>query len=267
MVPVILSTAGILLLPWMATGCGGGGSGGGVDAPTRSSLLGGLTTVQKLETPLGLTGARGSGADVFVSYNLRDREYNPVDIQVEYGYDVDGDGVITGSEGEPSETDEYFLATDTPNAGDGLLGLSTATGKGADHLFVWQSVQDLTGARFVTQDFTWTSTGRAVIGSDGEPVFGNTPGLRMRMRANDNAGSDSRWGPWKVTKAFDLNNNNQPEVVIDATGLFGVTPNATGTAADETVVLNFHLIDLDQDDISVAVDYAAVPPGTDLGDP
>ncbi|MCK6482377.1 MAG: hypothetical protein L6R43_20190, partial [Planctomycetes bacterium] len=60
---VVVGAGGAALL----SGCGGGGSGGGVDRPAPGFQLGSLPTVQKLETPLGLTGSRGAGADVFVS--------------------------------------------------------------------------------------------------------------------------------------------------------------------------------------------------------
>ena len=82
----LAGVGGVALL----AGCGGGGSGGGVDRPAPGFQLGRLPTVQKLETPLGLTGSRGAGANVFVSFNLRDREYNPASVQLEYGWDVNG---------------------------------------------------------------------------------------------------------------------------------------------------------------------------------
>ena len=101
-------------------GCGGGGSGGGVDRPSDAILVGGIPVVQKLNTPLGLTGSRGAGSLVYVSFNLRDKEFNPTDIQLEYGYDISGpggvkDGVITGSLNDPSADDEYFPCTPAPN--------------------------------------------------------------------------------------------------------------------------------------------------------
>ena len=264
--PVLaLGGAGLLV------GCGGGGSGGGVPRPAPGFQLGTVPTVQKLETPLGLAGSRGSGEDVFVAFNLKDREYNPASIQLEYGYDVNGDGQITGSDGNPTATDEYFECTASANPGDGLAALDTATGRGADHLFIWASGQDLPGARFVTQDYDYTEQGRLKIGSDGQPLFGNTPGIRLRMRANDDEGAQNRWGEWKTTNPFDLNNNSQPALAIEPVGLNGVTPNPTGTAADEDVVLNFRIIDADAnagtDLCAVAVDYAPVAPGADLSDP
>ncbi len=255
----------------LLAGCGGGGSGGGVPRPAPGFQLGTPPTVLKLETPLGLAGSRGSGADVYVAFNLKDREYNAASIQLEYGWDVDLDADITGSEGDPTTTDEYFECTPAANPGDGLAGLDTATGQGADHLFIWASGQDLPGARFVTQDYDYTEQGRLKIGSDGQPKFGNTPGIRLRMRANDNAGAGGRWGQWKITNPFDLNNNSQPAVVIEPVGLNGVTPNPTGSAADTDAVLNFRVIDADAntgtDLNAVAVDFAPVAPGADLSDP
>ena len=253
-------------------GCGGGGSSQGVDRPSGALLIGGTPTVQKLNTPLGLTGSRGSGALVYVSFNLRDKEFNPTNIQLEYGFDVNGDGNITGSAADPAPDDEYFPCTPAPGVGDGSVGLDSATGKGSDHLFVWNSGVDTPTKRFVTQDYQYTPEGRQVLGSDGQPLFGSTPGIRLRMRANDFDGRPDRWGAWRVTTAFDLNNNQQPAVTIEPVGLNGVTPNATGSAADENVVLNIRCIDEDSglgfaDPMAVAVDYAFVPPGTNLANP
>ncbi|HEU4394485.1 MAG TPA: kelch repeat-containing protein, partial [Planctomycetota bacterium] len=250
-------------------GCGGGGSSGGVDRPPAGYELGNVPTVFKLQTPLGLSGTRGSGPDVFVALNLKDREFNRSDVQMEYGYDVNGDGQITPSPGDPTTTDEFFPCTRNPNLGESLVGMDTAGGKaGADHLFVWNSVADVPGARFVTLDYDYSPQGRPQNGSDGLPLFVNTPGIKLRARANDGGGDPSRWGPWNTTVAFDLNNNSQPTVNIDETiGLFGVTPNATGTAADENVVLNLRFSDNDSDLMAVSVDWAQVPEAAFLGDP
>ena len=256
-------------------GCGGGGSEGGVDRPPAGYRLGNVPTVFKLQTPLGLAGSRGSGPDVFVALNLKDREFNQSDVQMEFGYDVNGDGQITPSLGDPTTTDEFFPCSPAldpfgkPVSGESLIGLDTAGGKaGADHLFVWRSSTDVPGARFVTLDYDYSDQGRPQNGSDGLPLFVNTPGIKLRARANDGGGDPSRWGPWNTTVAFDLNNNNQPTVNIDETiGLFGVSPNATGIAADENVVLNLRFTDNDSDLMAVSVDWAQVPEAAFLGDP
>ena len=127
---------------------------------------------------------------------------------------------------------------------------------------------DVPGARFVTLDYDYSDQGRPQNGSDGLPLFVNTPGIKLRARANDGGGDPTRWGPWNTTVAFDLNNNNQPTVnIVETTGMFGVTPNATGTAADENVVLNLSFSDNDSDLMAVAVDWAQVPEAAFLGDP
>ncbi len=265
---VALAGLGSLVL---AVGCGGGGSEGGVPRPGGALLVGGTPTVKELNTPLGLTGSRGSGAQVFVSFNLKDREFNPTNVQLEYGFDVNGDLDITGSDGDPTPDDEFFPCTPVPGIGDGNVGLDSSKG-GSDHLFVWNSAVDVPTKRYVTQDYQYTAQGRQLLGSDGQPLFGNTPGIRLRMRGNDLNGRPDRWGPWKTTAAFDLNNNLPPAVTIAPVGINGVTPNATGSAADENVVLNINCIDEDSglgfpDPMAVAVDYAFVPPGTNLAIP
>ena len=250
-------------------GCGGGGSGGGVPRPPDDFNLGTPPTVFKLQTPLGLAGSRGSGTNVFVALNLKDREFNPAFVQMEYGWDVNGVNGIEGSFGDPTTTDEFFPCTPAIGLGESLNGMDTAGGKaGADHLFVWDSATDVPGARFPTLDYDYTPQGRPKNGSDGLPLFLVTPGIKLRARANDAAGAPGRWGPWNTTVAFDLNNNNQPTVNIDETqGIFGVTPNASGAAADEDVILNLRFTDLDSDPMAVAVDWAQVPEGADLADP
>ncbi len=252
----------------LAAGCGGGG-GQGVGRPGPQFLLGSRPLIASLTTPSGLAGSRGSGPNVFVSFNIKDTEFNQSDIQIEYGWDVDGDTLIEPGVGteNPVPDDEYFEATRKAGVGDGFRNLDSTLG-GAGHLFVWNSTADVPGRRFVTQDYVWTPTGRQVIGSNGQPLFGNTPGIKIRVRANDSGGDPARWGPWNYSDAFDLNNNSQPSITIATTGLNGVTPNPTGTAADENVVLNFNYIDADAgfstDPGAVAVDYAPVPPGAIL---
>ncbi len=259
----------------LLAGCGGGGSSGGAQPPSQGIILGGAPKVKSLTTPLGLVGTRGAGARVNVLFNLEDTEFNPCDIQLEYGFDGNGDLSIFGSDGDPTADDEYFPCTPAITGGDGLVGLNSARNKGADHIFVWDSTADLSGARFVTQDYQYTPQGRQVLGPDGKPLFGTTPAIKLRMRANDDGGKPGRWSPWRLAAAFDLNNNQQPSVSIVATGINGVTPNLTGSAADEDVVLNIKCVDEDStlttNDLQAeAVDYAVVPllvdvlPATDL---
>jgi hypothetical protein len=84
----------------LVAGCGGGGSDSGVPPISGDLIVGGLPTVAKLNTPLGLAGSRGSGPDVFVSFLLKDKEFNDSDIQLEYGWDKNGlDGITDGTDG------------------------------------------------------------------------------------------------------------------------------------------------------------------------
>jgi hypothetical protein len=235
-------------------------------------LIGGKPTVRSLTTPLGLTGTRGAGAQVYVAFTLEDTEFNPCDIQLEYGYDfLPPFGVITGSSNpdDPSPDDEYFPCFSARGDAD-TIGLDSARNRGADHLFIWDSAHDISGGRFVTQDYQYTPQGRQILGSDGKPLFGATPGIKLRMRANDNGGAPDRWGPWTLAKNFDLNNNRQPSASIGAIGMNGVTLNLTGAAADEDVVLNINCIDEDSvptganDLQAVAVDFAVAPVLVDM---
>src|SRR5439155_13634315 len=58
--------------------------------------------VLSVDAPLGLQGSAGSGIDVVIPFRLRDRSFRPTNVEMEYGYDRDGDGFVTDDEFRPA---------------------------------------------------------------------------------------------------------------------------------------------------------------------
>ncbi|MCP4248185.1 MAG: hypothetical protein GY778_14160, partial [bacterium] len=95
-----------------AAGCGGGGgsqSGDRKGTDTKPRISG-------LQTPLGLQGTRGVGPNVALIYNLWDRDFDPADIEVEFGWDGASDGNADGLIGDGINTfpNEFVTATPAP---------------------------------------------------------------------------------------------------------------------------------------------------------
>ena len=177
----------------LTIGCGGGGGGS-----ERGNTAGTDTAprVIGLQTPSGLQGTRGVNPDtgwVNILYNLQDREYDWCEITVEYGFDQNGDGLITDGtdDGFGSPTpNEFAPATPAPvsdNSGnkvhDGVGPLNSSPGAGALHSFAWDSVADIGTDRHLTQDYVYTTDGR--IDRDkvsGEIRFEVFPGVDLRIK-------------------------------------------------------------------------------------
>ncbi|MHC4860792.1 MAG: kelch repeat-containing protein, partial [Planctomycetota bacterium] len=242
--PGLLSPLSFLLLASLIlVSCSrnGGSKGNRKGKDSQASIL-------KLQTPLGLTGTRGTGPDIPLVYNLRDREYDPADVEIQYGIDVDDDGTI--------EESEYFPASPA-EGGSGTTGLNTSPGPGSVHSFVWSSLTDITTGRYVTQDFVYTDAGRVATDAFGDSVFQNFPGVRLRVRPISN----DKVGKWVESDAFGVSNNNTPSVTLgDLTiPLEGKADNTV----NEDVTLSWTAFDPDGDPVTIAVDWVAVPQGYD----
>ena len=235
---------------FLAAGCGGGGTkGGGGDShgnDTTASVLG-------LQTPLGLQGTRGVGPEVTLIYRLRDREFDRSDVEIQYGIDLNRDDEI-------DEETEYFAASEVPfdptdpaTSSSGTEDLQGSPGVGTIQYFVWDSLADLGTARYVTQDYVYTSDGRVLLDEFGEPVFQDFPGVRIRIRPVSNGVT----GAWRKTDAFDVNSNNTPLVAV---GQVVTTPEGT---VNEDVELQWTAKDPDSDPITIAVDWVQVPESFD----
>ncbi|MHC4473600.1 MAG: Kelch repeat-containing protein, partial [Planctomycetota bacterium] len=228
-----------------ASGCTQNSAGGGDKKGTDSKPV-----IAALQTPLGLTGTRGTGPDVPIIYNIRDRQYDPAEVEIQYGVDLDGNLLIDES--------EWFVASpkDDPR-NHGTSNLETSPGTGSLHTYVWSSLDDILTGRHVTQDFVYTDTGRVLL-DRGEPVFESFPGVRVRIRPT----ARGKQGKWAETDAFEVNNNNKPWVTISSPD---VPPEgATDQTCNEDVYVDWKAFDPDEDSVTIAVDWVAVP--SDYGD-
>jgi hypothetical protein len=179
-------------------------------------------------TPLGLQGDAGAGERAVLPFALIDRGTRRVDIQVQYGVDLDGDGEIADGT-DPNKPSEYRSAThshrdvrDTGRVKQKASGARVVTYKpsrgGASHSFVWDSAADLGRARHVAgQQIVRDETGRAVPDpfEPGEFVFSEEqPGVVLRVRAVRRNGKRQRTD-WEYTDAFSLDNSRIPEATVD----------------------------------------------------
>ncbi len=244
-------------------GCGGGG--GGSEAGNRA----GTDTAPKvigLQTPSGLQGTRGVDPDngwVSILYSIQDREYDWCQIAVDYGYDHNGDGIITdGTDdgfGNPTPN-EFAPATPAPEVDangvkvhDGLGPLNSSPGAGALHAFTWDSVADIGTKRFLTQDYVYTEDGR--IDKDlvtGDIRFELFPGVVLRIKPS----SDGATGSWAKSDGMSVNNNNTPSIII--TGADIPPEGADDGTVNEKVAINWTAVDPDSDSITITVDIAVL---------
>lgn len=203
--------------------------------------------VSRIDTPLGLQGTRGAGRNVVIPFSLVDSTRRATDLEVEYGYDINEDGVI-------SEADEYSRATEDrldprdtrKNKRPSLF--TTAGDIGAAHAFVWDSVADIQSARFETREYQFSPQGRRIPdpNNPGEFLFAaKQAGVKVRMRAVIGKGRARKAGEWTYSEAFSLNNNSTPSMTIDA---IVPNPTSTPTASDENVEVRWTGFDPDSED-------------------
>ncbi len=247
--------------------------------------------VRSMQTPLGLQGKRGAGNNVVTPFSLLDRSRRKSDVEAQYGYDVNGDGIIADGT-DPGLPSEYFDATedrrDARNTRKNKKPqlFSTAGDIGSSHAFVWNSGADIQSAHFPTLQILFTPQGRPVPdpNNPGSFLFDEAQaGVKIRVRAKAKRGGAT--SAWSYSDAFALNNNTPPSMTIDE-----VVPNETSlpTASDEVVEFLWTAFDDDSEDkngngvldpldledvngngvldpefVSVAFDYWRVPEGTD----
>ncbi|MCU0728477.1 MAG: hypothetical protein MUE73_22285, partial [Planctomycetes bacterium] len=228
----------------LTIGCGGGGGGGGGNGGRQGKDT--PPTLLNLQTPMGLQGKRGAdpvSGLVQLVYQLRDKQFDPVELlEVEYGVDPDPtDATVEWA---------YMPATEG-FGGDGIYNLDASPGGGALHYYVWDSVADIGTGRHVTLDYVYTPDGRVAIDDYGDEIFVTFAGARLRFRPV----VDGVPGDWVYTDPFDVNNNNVPEVQ-----LIGIQIPPEGVS-NEYVMLDWRGVDKDSDPITIAVDFAVLPPG------
>jgi hypothetical protein len=229
-----------------------------------------VAKVRSVETPLGTQGSRGAGANVGIIFSLIDDTRRKSDVDVQYGWDKNGDGKITdgtelNADGTPAGyPNEYAPATEDRvdprntrrNRAPQLF--TTAGDIGAVQEYVWRSDQDLQGARLLTSETKLTPQGREVpdpdnpgsflfaTGPGGEQVFA---GVQVRVRAARTAVVGRRQirtvGTWAYSSSFSLNNNHKPSMTIDSIDSNGLS---VPTASDENVLVHWTVFDADSED-------------------
>ena len=126
--------------------------------------------VARIEAPLGLAGTRGSGSEVVVPFTLVDKSRRRTGIDVEFGFDRDGNGEITDDEFRAASENRV----DPRNTRHNRKGtFSTAANIGAAQAFVWSSLLDIGTGNHPTLKIKYTDQGRVVEDPDnpGQPAF------------------------------------------------------------------------------------------------
>lgn len=237
--------------------------------------------IQRMDTPYG--SLSGSG-HVVLPFSIADVSARRVKVQVEWGFDVDGDGIISMS--NPGEPVEYFAATharrdvrDTAKKPKGLV--YSASPSGAGQAYAWDAAADVGARRFDSQGtLITTPQGRVIENPDvpGEPMrrYGET-GVRLRMRAVAGRGANRLHGPWVHTECFSVDNNTAPTVGIDGVTPAGGVVNVQWSALDpdsedadgDGEMDRFFREDanangiLDLEAVAVAFDFHRLEPGED----
>lgn len=188
-----------------------------------------------LEAPLGLQGAAGAGVNVAIPFRLFDRSFRRSDVEIQYGFDRDGDGVI--------EEAEYHFATESRvdprnTRSDRAPQLfSTSADLGAAQAIVWRSDVDIGSSRIIPGKQPVLSPQGRVLMDPKDPAspgpFYTGPGLVIRLRAVSVSG---RRGPWVKSAPFAVSGNHAPAMTFDAL--------TTGS----TVLVDWSALDADTED-------------------
>ena len=188
-----------------------------------------------LEAPLGLQGATGAGVNAVIPFRLFDRSYHRCDVQIQYGIDRNGDGVIAESEyrfATESRTDPRNTRRDrAPQL------FTTAADLGAAHGIVWRTDVDLGTARVVPGKQPVLSPQGRILGDPNDPAFPGpfytSPGVVVRLRAVSVTG---RKGPWVFSDSFAVSGNHAPSMTFDR------------STSGSTVLVDWSAIDADTED-------------------
>jgi hypothetical protein len=242
--------------------------------------------VVSADTPLGLQGTAGAGGNVVIPFLATDIAGRPVDVEVQYGLDLNMDGEIADDEYRPATEDRFDPRDTRDNRAPQLFW--TGTNAGAMNAFVWRSLADVGTARFPAFEYALTPQGRYIpdpdnpgsylyaIGPTGSPDFG---GVKIRMRTivhRRTKHGPELVGEWAYTDAFVLDNSNPPSATIDdATSGDAVTVHWTVYDADSEDLNGNGQLDialgedingngvLDCEKVGVAFDWHRLAPGED----
>jgi hypothetical protein len=231
--------------------------------------------VSLVEAPLGLQGAAGAGALVAIPFRLRDQSFRPTDVQMQYAFDRNGDGLITDDEFRPA-TEARFDPRDTrQNRAPQLF--RTAADQGAAQAIVWRSDIDLGTARLVAgPEYALDPQGRRIkdpFDPDSFVVARVNPGVVVRLRSVSVSGAK---GAWTLSDPFSVSGNHPPSMTIDAVQDGGpIVATWTVTDADSEDLNGNGLLDiaagedrnqngvLDTTRAGVAFDWYQLEPGED----
>jgi hypothetical protein len=248
----------------------------GADAEARlprKQLRGRLATILRAEAPLGVIR---KNAAVIIPFSLQNNRRKAATIEIQYGWDQDGDGTIaTGL--DPLLPSEYISASqnreDTRDTSKRSNPLKYRAGipPGIAHAYSWNANLDLAGLRL-------DPAGKIVTTPQGRPVVDpNSPedllrqdgesGVSIRIRSTAGKGRRKVASDWVYTRDFALNNNSVPALTLDDVAEGPITTFAwTAFDADSEDANGDGLFDLLREDrdgdgimdastMSVAFDY------------
>ena len=234
-----LPAAGIALCTVLAT------AAVALPAPSRARRTRAAADLNLIvATPLGLQGTAGAGPRTVLPFRVFDRTGSKVTVEVQVGFDRDGDGVIADGS-DPRRPSEFVRATqqrrDARDTGrlrvgrNGSVAIYRAHRDGAAHGFVWDSVADLGSTRHAAGRQTLRDeTGRAVPDPYEPGATLLTPeltGVKLRVRATKSGRRGGRT-EGTTTDPFPAAHSNLPSMRID--GIVDVDETAGRVAIDWT---------------------------------
>lgn len=241
-----------------------------------------------VQTPLGVQGRSGAGANVGIGFVVAWVTGRPVDVQMEFGRDRDGDGTIADGEFRTATEDRLDPRDSRANLAPQLF--PTSSGSGTSNVIVWRSDADVGIERIPLVERLLTLQGREIPdpsvpggyvlanGPSGTPILS---GVQVRLRTvtrRSGKGRKARFdlGPWVVSDRFALDNAAKPSMRIDSvTSGAPVLAEWTAFSADSEDfdgdgVLEFADGEdvngngvLDGDRVGVAFDWHRLAPGED----
>lgn len=251
-------------------------------ARTKKQAARQLASIIRQEAPLGL---RRHNAAVIVPFMLQNNKRKYAVVDVEYGWDRNGDGIIADGtvDGLPSEyspcTHNRRDTRDTSAPGR-KLRYRAGVPPGTAHAFSWNADADLPGVYLESQGLYVTAgDGRLVQDPNSPEDFlrqsGET-GVKLRLRTQSGSGRRKVKSAWSYTAAFSVNNNEAPSARFDmVVGGDQVIVDWVGFDADSEDTNGDGLFDLlggedrdqdgvfDQSFMSVAFDYSILAEGED----
>jgi hypothetical protein len=194
--------------------------------------------ILRVETPLGLQGTAGSGANIVIPFVVADITGKPVDVEVQYGADYNADGLITDDEYRTASEDRLdsrdtrlntvpqLFTTGTLEMATDSADVSTGAVNGAAQAYVWKSTSDVGRHALRTLEYALTPQGRRIVDPN-DPnswlLVAGSSGVKVRVRTvlvekrpNRRPRKRTTYGEWRYTDAFALNNSLRPSATIDS---------------------------------------------------